>query len=365
MKKVIVGLSIVVASSLMAINIDLYGEAHISADLIDNGADSTTKIASNSSRLGLKVKHELLNDLTILGQFEVGVDLTGAGSDDGNGGDYTNNAAMLTSARDSFIGIKSNKVGMLLAGNLPAVNQYMYEYNLFADHVGDLGNIWGAATSAIGIDRASDTIAYFIPDIIPGLSGDVAYVSDSSGNNNGNKVTAFLAKANYEISGLKVGVCYIAGTNDTNASVAAMPANTKPTDLAFTASYTMDNFSVGGGYLISDTKAAIDSKRKSWSAGGSYSMSGITLKAQYTATNNDTANSDSRMLAVGVDYALADDATVYLAYAKTTNDTGVSAKANNWGHGKSTYGAPTAGNNPKSFSLGLIYRFNSKIRTNN
>ena len=360
MKKVIVGLSVIVASSLMAGSIDLYGVAHVSADSIDNGKDSTVKIASNSSRLGIKANQEITDDLTILGQYEVGVDLTGSGKDDGNGGDFNSKAAMFTSARDSFIGIKSNKAGMILAGNLPAINQYMYDYNLFADQVGDLGNMWGGA-SAIGIDRASDTVAYFIPDVIPGLSGDIAYVSDSSGNNNGNKVTAFLVKANYKISGLKVGVAYIAGTNDTNASVANMPANTKPTDLAFTASYTMDQFSIGGGYLMSDDDTATNSKTNSYTVGGSFTMDKATLKAQYTAVDADAANSDANQIAIGVDYALADKAIVYIAYAGTSNDSAAKYGANGWGHGKSAYGSPVNGNDPQSFSLGLIYKFGGNI----
>ena len=119
MKKVIVGLSIATVSFLVAGSIDLYGVAHVSANPIDNGKDSTVKIASNSSRLGIKANQEITDGLTILGQYEVGVDLTGSGKDDGNGGDFNSNAAMFTSARDSFISIKSNKAGMILAGNLP------------------------------------------------------------------------------------------------------------------------------------------------------------------------------------------------------------------------------------------------------
>ena len=361
MKKIIAGLSIVAASSLMAGSIDLYGVAHVSADSVDNGKDSTVKIASNSSRLGVKANQEITDDLMILGQYEAGVDLTGSGKDDGNGGDFNNNAAIFTSARDSYIGIKSKKAGMIIAGNLPAINQYMYDYNLFADQIGDLGNMWGGA-SAIGIDRASDTVAYFIPTTIEGLSGDIAYVSDASGNNNGNKVTAYLIKANYAINGLKVGVAYIAGTNDSNVSVGSMPANSKPTDLAITASYTMNQFSIGGGYLASDKDNGANSKINSYTLGGSFTMDKATLKAQYTAVNDDVANADANLIAVGVDYALSKDATVYIAYAGTSNDSAASYGANGYGHGKSAYGTPAAaGNDPQSVSLGLIYKFGGNI----
>jgi len=357
MKKIISILSIATASALMAGNVELYGVAHVSGDSVNNGKNSTVVFASNSSRLGIKGSHAINNDLTILGQFEVGVDVTGTGTDDGNGGDYKNAAGMFTSARDSYVGIKSNKGGMLLAGNLPAMNQYMYDYNLFADQAGDLGNIWGGA-SAIGVDRASSTVAYFIPSVVKGLSGDVAYVSDVSGSNDGKKLTAVLLKANYAISGLKVGVTYIALTNDT------VTPGRKPTDLAFTTSYTRDNFSIGGGYLHANADTGTNATRNAYTAGASFTMNATTLKAQWAGVSDDVTNKNANMIAVGADYALSKDATVYVAYAGTSNDTAASYGANGWGHGKSAYGSPVAGNDPKTFSLGLIYKFGGTIYKN-
>jgi len=356
-KKVILGLIMLSASSLMATNINLYGVAHVSADSIDNGANSTVKIASNSSRLGIKGSQKINNDISVLGQFEVGVDLTGAGKDDGNGGDYNNTAAMFTSARDSFVGIKSDKAGMILAGNLPAINQWMYDYNLFADQIGDLGNIWGHS-SAIGIDRASDTVAYFIPEFIKGLSGDIAYVSDLSATNDGNPLTAILVKVNYTNSGFKIGLGYVVADNKT------VSPSVNPSDIAFTASYSADSFSVGGGFVHSDDDIGTDSVRDAYTLGGSFTISDITIKAQYSAVDAEVANSNSALVAIGIDYALAKDATVYIAYADTSNDSGVAYQSNNWGHGKSAYGTPATGDNSSSFSLGLVYKFGGTVYKN-
>lgn len=360
MKKVIAGLSIVAASSLMAANINLYGQAHLSADSVNNGNHTTAVLASNASRLGVKADAEITDGITAVLQYEMGVDLSGEGSnDDGNGGNFNATAGQgvnngfFTSARDSFVGVKGN-FGTVLAGNLPVINQYMYDYNLFADQVGDLGNLWGGA-SAIGIDRGSNTIAYFIPSFVEGLSGDVAYVSDSSGANDGNKTTGVLLKANYAISGLKVGVAYIALTNDT------VVTGRKPTDLAFTASYTMDQFSIGGGYLMSDNDQATNNKTNSYTVGGSFTMDKATVKAQYTAVNADAANSNANQIAVGADYAISKDATVYLAYASVSNDAGVQYGPNGWGHGKSAYGKPVLGQDPSVFSLGFVYKFGGNI----
>jgi predicted porin len=359
MKKITLALSLVVASSLMATNIDIYGVAHMSADSVDNGKDSTTIFASNSSRLGIKGSTGIDHGITVLGQFEVGVDLTGTGKDDGNGGDYSNTASLFTSARDSYVGVKG-KYGTVLAGNLPGVNQWMYDYNLFADQVGDLGNIWGHA--GIGIDRASNTVAYFIPTIVDGLSGDVAYVSDQN-ENTGTQLTGVLVKANYEYNGFKVGVGYLAITNDDTNTSASLGGD--PTELAITASYTQDNFSVGGGYLKNTNISGVlnDKDRSSYTIGASYTIDDFTLKSQWAAVSDDVDNSDANMIAVGLDYALSKDATIYIAYAATNNDSGTkSYQANNWGHGKANYGSASAlDDDPTALSIGLVYKFGGNI----
>ena len=341
--------------------LSVYGVAHISVDSINNGKNTDLKVASNSSRLGVKASKEIADGITALAQFEVGVDLTGTGKDDGNGGDYNNNAALFTSARDSFIGI-SGPFGMILAGNLPAQNQYLYDYNLFADQVGDLGNLWGASNGVP--DRASDTIAYFIPNVVPGLSGDIAYVSDLSGNNNGKKITGQLVKLNYKISGLKLGLCYVSVTDDAKVLLKDNnnnPYKSKITNYAITASYSFEGFSVGGGYLQtkSDNKdAGTSNKKTSFTVGASYSVSGAKFKVQYTSLKDDAKSANANQIAVGVDYSLAKNVTVYAAYAKTTNDKNASYLANDWGHGKSKYGTPAnAGDDPSAISVGLSYSF--------
>jgi predicted porin len=79
--------------------------------------------------------------MSVLFQYESGVDLTGRGSGDGNGGGVPGNT-LFTRTRDSFVGLNGG-FGTFLAGRLPAHNQWLYDFNLFGDQVGDLGNIFG------------------------------------------------------------------------------------------------------------------------------------------------------------------------------------------------------------------------------
>src|SRR5687768_16952171 len=103
----------------------LYGVGHISADQNDNGSEDKNSIASNSSRIGVKTDHALTNNFTLFAQFEMGVDLTSAGDNDGNGGGDGNQ--FFTNARDSFVGAQGNW-GTIKAGRQGILNQWVYDY---------------------------------------------------------------------------------------------------------------------------------------------------------------------------------------------------------------------------------------------
>ncbi|RMG57448.1 MAG: porin, partial [Gammaproteobacteria bacterium] len=96
-------------------------------------------------------------------------------------------------------------------------------------------------------------------------------------------------------------------------------------------------------------------KRKSYTVGASADLAGGTLKAQYTNSNDDAPNADATMVAVGYDYHLRKDTTVYVAYASTNNDANAKFMANDWGHGQAV--TPVAGKDPSSISLGVVYKF--------
>jgi predicted porin len=350
MKKISLVLSIAAASSLMAANVELYGVAHVSVDSVDNGTKSTSTVASNSSRIGIKGSQAIDGGMTIVGQFEVGADLSGAGKDDGNGGDFTGSKGLFTRVRDSYVGIAGN-FGTVAAGRLGAQNQWIYDYNLFGDQVGDLGNILGAG--GVGPDRAEHTIAYITPTF-SGLNAVLAYMTPD-GNNN---PTAFVGKINYDSGmGIKAGLGYI-GVDVKD------PNKDNPSELALSLSYSKDAFSVGGGYAKMKNGAGNGKDNTVWYGGASYNVGKATLKAQYAVLDSDIKDSGAKMTSIGVDYAIGKDATIYLAYAKTDNDSAASYLANNWGHGKSASGAPAVGKDPSAISLGLVFKFGGSVYKN-
>lgn len=330
-----------------AVDLKIYGVAHGSLDNVDDGVDSDGYVASNSSRLGFKGSQKLKNTgIEAIFQYEQGVDLTGQGGNDGNGGPGNASGGLFTNARDSWVGL-SGKVGAVKLGRVGGLNQWVYDYNLFADQVGDLGNIWGASGLA---GRVSNSISYDMPQLA-NFSGTVVYAPEEGVTD----TSIAVVKVNFNISNIKAGIGYMSqGTGS-----AGSPSPNDQKAAAITASYSTDKFSIGGGYQDESDRGGVSGNDgNSITLGGSFSIGASKLKAQVTTFSDDAQNADATQIAVGFDYDLG-GATVYIAYAQTDNDANVSYTANNYGHGDAV--TPLPGNDPSVVSLGLIYSFEAGL----
>ena len=121
--------------TVSALELDIWGVGHLSADAADDGSSSSEYIASNSSRLAFSGSHDLNDKHAVIFQYESGVDLSGEGSNDGNDS-ADSSGELFTGAREAFVGIQG-PFGKVIAGNLTGLNQWVDDYNLFADQVGD------------------------------------------------------------------------------------------------------------------------------------------------------------------------------------------------------------------------------------
>jgi predicted porin len=335
------------APAALGLNLDIWGVAHMSVDGADNGQESDTYIASNSSRLAVSGDQGVTDNLKIVFQYESGVDLTGRGENDGNGGCGADGEAcqgqLFTRTRDAFVGL-SGGFGKLLAGRLGGLNQWVYDYNLFADQVGDLGNIWGG-TGLFG--RVDDTIHYETPDL-SGFTAAVTYAPDEGVDD----TAVGVGKLNYGNGGIKLGAAYMSqGTG--------LPD--EHTAWALTGSYDGGNFTVGGGYQgESDIGGVPGADRDGFTVGGSIKLGKGALKGQASWTSGEGDETDAVQYAVGYDYDLAENATIYIAYASTKNDALVAFSANDYGHGDNI-GTAGPGEDPKAVSLGIVYKFNARL----
>jgi predicted porin len=284
-------------------------------------------------------------------QYESGVDLTGNGTGDGNGPGDNGIGGIFTRARDSFVGVKGNW-GQVVFGRLGGLNQWVYDYNLFADQVGDLGNIWGG-TGLPG--RVNHVIQYATPNL-GGFTGALTYTPDQGTNDS----DAWVAKLNYGMAGFKVGGAYASFGQDAPLGIPLSDWKVR----AITASYGSSLFSVGGGWQReTDILGLSGVDRTSYTVGGSFNTGDFgAFKVQYSRAGSIDPLPDSKghQWAVGYDYNLFKSTTVYIAYARTSNGLLSPGYASyNYGHGDQGVPALGAGADPSALSVGLVYKFDA------
>ena len=337
------------------LSVKIFGLGHVSIDSRDDTIDDGTEIASNSSRVGFTASWQVSDSLEIFGQVDQGVDLTGDGTNDGNGPGDTD--SIFSRARDSFIGLRGN-YGTIKYGRLGALNQWVYDYNLFVDQVGDLGNIWGGSGFA---GRADNSVSYETPEFngFRALALHSPQAVDSPGD-----VSVF--KLSYGKDNVALGVSF--STADTD-----IPGQEDYQISAVTGSYTFENTSLGdfdtsgssigaGFQSEKDIRGVSGEDRDSFTLGAALKLNARhTLKGQSTFSMAERADSDATQYALGYDYQASNDVILYAAYAKTDNDRLAGFTSNNYGHGKAV--APvTPGASAETFSVGIIVSFDKVVK---
>jgi predicted porin len=278
----------VLSCNVNALDMKIYGVGHVSLDNNDDGANSYSVVSSNSSRLGFSGNHDIGAGMTAIFQYESGVDLTGRGDgNDGNGGIGGTSGQLFTRARDSWAGVNGN-FGKVIMGRVGGLNQWLYDYNLFADQVGDLGNIWGGSGLAGRIDGS---LMYSLPSF-SGFDLSLTYAPVHSGSESSNFT---VVKADYKIKNLKLSLGLMAQP----VLVAGIYENHSAG--AFIVSYDIGNLSLGLGLQTeSDVSGVSGSDRDSQTFGVSYKIGSGAIKAQYAATEySGSSNTKGSQIAVG------------------------------------------------------------------
>ncbi|MEC4728291.1 porin [Shewanella sp. D64] len=327
-----------------AIKFNIYGQGHVSVDSVDDGKDSSIYLASNSSRLGFNGEHQLTGDLKVIFQYETGVDLTAQGENDGNGG-AESLGQIFTKGRPSYLGVEGS-LGTALAGHMPFLDQYANDYNLFADQIGDLGNLW----EANGIPGRADNVLYYKTPDFSGVDAAVTYVPEEGADD----ADYYLLKGNYVNKNMKLGVMYTSiGQGDI--------AEKNHTAAAVTLGYLFGRFSVGGGYQTEmDIGGISRNDRDSYTIGASMNIGDKgKVKAQFAVSSGEGESNDATQIAVGYDYSIDEQTTIYIAYANMNNDKNVNFSVNGKGHGDKV--VPLMGNDPHAISLGIVYSFSYAV----
>jgi len=332
-------------ASSVANELNIYGQAHLSFDNVDSDVSTSTHVTSSSSRIGFNGNYEVSNDFFVIFQYESGVDLTAQGGNDGNGG-AESSGQIFTKGRPSYLGVKG-RFGEALIGHMPFLDQWANDYNLFADQVGDLGNLWEAS----GIPGRSDNVIYYKTPNFEGLNIAVSYVPEEGINDS----DIYLLTGHYQRNRISVSAAY------TNLGLTGT-SNNEQSGYAMTLSYQLDHFTLGGGFQREqDIGGIADNDRESITLGGSITLGKRgTFKIQIAQSSSDNLDQDASQLAIGYDYKLGKNAMIYLAYATMINDNKVNFSVNGKGHGDKV--VPLSGMDPKALSFGLVYHFDHKIK---
>jgi len=333
-------------TSLYAGTLSVYGQGHLSVDSVDDGVDSTLHATSSSSRLGFKGTHAIDSGLEVIFQYETGVDLTGQGTNDGNG-PATQTGQLFTKGRPSFVGLKGS-AGQILIGHTPGTDQWVNDQNYFADQIGDVGVFW---ENAVG-GRLDNVIQYTTPGN-GGFQGVVTLVPDENDTNE----QVMVLKGNFASGPLKVGVAYAGSGGGKTGTV----DNEDASLYAFTAGYDFGGFTLGGGFQsASDLSGVAGNDRDDFYIGFSVDVSDTSkIKAQFGASSGEGSGNDASLFAIGYDKKLGDHTTVYAAYASLDNDPGTAYPVNGKGHGDAV--TPAAGEDPSAFSIGIVSAFDVSL----
>ncbi len=325
--------SLAVAAALIPFaaiaDVGIYGKVHLSVDSLNDGDTSSSYLSSNSSRLGVRGDTDFGNGLTGMFQMEGGVSME--------------STTAWGTTRDSYLGLKGG-FGTFLAGRLPAANQYVYDANLFADQIGDAGNFTGAAWPG----RADNALHYVSPALGNATIAltHVLEQGTKDASANGARLVFKIDKLSLAATWFGFGKAMFAGGETSSIT-------------AVSAGYDFGITDVKAMVVQNKAEGGVDGADRSiFTVGAAFKAGSGTAKVQYSSADEGVSGADDKatMLAVGYDYPLFKNATVYAAYAKVDNSAGGSSHPFNWGHGANP-GVAAPGKDPAGFSIGMVYDF--------
>jgi predicted porin len=360
MNKKIIALAVAAAFTTPAladnINVTWYGKVYLNAESVNNdkivapGKDSTLRVLSNASRLGVKGSEEISETLKGIYQLEVQVDGDGSSSGKGFASGTRNSGVgleggfgkVIVGVWDTPFKVAHNKVELFdNASSFTALN--------LIGHAGGYGTAIspGAAVGTPNYNtRQSNVVAYWTPKL-GAFQGALTYSPDAAPTTTTKsklslsgtyEEDALYASAAYESrpdvttagqtdSGLRLVGRYAFGDAWVGATLENIKVNTSAT-----ANYTQKNAELAGQYKFGANKIAL-----------SYA------KAGSTATSSTGANQIS--LRYGHDFSKRTEA--FVAYASLKNDTaGNYSLLNTFGNT-----AQQTGSNQTVLGAGVIHSF--------
>ncbi|MCC5880007.1 MAG: porin, partial [Idiomarina sp.] len=178
---------------VLAADLQIYGRAHLSTDVLGDGSDYGLNVSSNSSRLGIRAKHQVHDNIEVFMQLEQNVRF------DQRGGDFA--------TRDSFAGLRGDW-GQVRVGSFDTPGKLLRaKADVFNDRLGDLRNI--ASGGGMSFDpRFRNSIHYRSP-VFNNTTFDIQYSPHNATDaTTDNELQAVSVALNYQYQRVWLGVAY-------------------------------------------------------------------------------------------------------------------------------------------------------------
>lgn len=390
-------------------NVTFYGQANMSYDMFNTGSSSgagasagvsSSRLSSNSSRLGLKGSHELKKGWSAVWQVEatVGTDTGAAGAAPVSTSTstttyststlaYTTTTTTTTSPaqlfdRDTYLGLSHADWGTVLAGRHDTpYKMSTRRLDVFADGIADNRSLMGTTiTGGVVTEtfdvRLSDLIAYLTPKL-GSFSGAIAYANLAESNTNVRQysVSALSLAGMYEEGPVYASFAYEVHTTtlkDVSTAVKAVKLGwgykMDILDLGFAAEKSLDDYGNADPVTASNPCGAMK-------AGGNCSgHNTLYFSAKLSITPDDALKlayskagqagpasiaTSALQFSMGIDHAIDERTTVYGLYTSLKNDKlvhyGLSSAASSGASSVNATG--DGGASPSAFSFGLRHSF--------
>ncbi|MEQ1582772.1 MAG: porin [Candidatus Nitrotoga sp.] len=360
MNKSLIALAVagVFASSAATAAVDVYGQANVSYDIVNNDSNRDSQgVASNGSRFGLKGSEDLGGGLSAIWQIENQIAI-GAGL----GGTENPGSNTSIAFRDTFAGLKSDTAGTVRLGRFDTPYKLATRgMDMFHNTLADNRSLMG-----LGHDvRASNSVGFNSLNY-SGFSAAASYFGDQGGTAPGfNTPTSGTANTLFNTNeGFSIAGMYDAGPYHATAAYQTISNGLSNTNISTDAwkiggGYSVDAFALNGVYeRISNRNGSGDAS--AWYLSGKYNLTSTdALKLAYTDVNNhvnEAANSGAKQYSVGYDHKMSNRTTLYALYTKLDNDQNGNYLLG-WNSASTSVSNAGIGQSPSAFSAGMKHSF--------
>ncbi len=285
----------------------VYGKANISYQHMDTSKGKAWELANNASRLGVKGKTALNDQLNIIYQLEYEVFI-----DDGDDGSDDHSEFK---QRNIFVGLTSKTWGEIIGGKFDTpLKKSQGKVDLFNDLKGDIKNI------LIGDNRKSNVVQYTTPSM-SGIKAKLAVIpgEDATDDNADTYADSMSASIEFSNDQFYAALAYdsdiekLDGSDTLRLSLQAKFGALTLGALWQSAEYDNATFATG------------EDSEDGYSVSAAYKIGSETVKIQYSASDEKLVGGE--MISLGIDHKLSKKSKLYAFYTDIQADDATKEKS--------------------------------------